>query len=84
MRHVKKTDKQRDEDFISFMDKLNMIAYLKPRHEYLYPLMASVPYQDTENAMDMIIINFGEAVDKTLKAQGSSLRQEVKKSRKSA
>ena len=62
---------QMDEWFEDVRVKLGLVAALRPRGDYLYPLMRRVPFQDLETDLDGTILRFKakhpEAFRKSLK-----------------
>lgn len=58
----KHSKKAYDLRFTGFKQKLTLLGRLKPREEFLYPVMRSVPFNDMETRMDMALIDFGEKV----------------------
>ena len=57
-----------EEDFILFRRKLNVVSQFEPKAEYLYPIIQSAPFQDTETALDMAMLRYGRRA-KTLMAR---------------
>jgi len=63
-----------DERFMLFKRKLSMVSRLRPREKYLYPLMRGVPFKDMETSLEMVIISFGEKVERIQKKRKTGSR----------
>lgn len=49
------TQPDKDRKFEQFMVKLQRVAKMQPRSEYLYPIMRGVPYQDFHVSLEMAL-----------------------------
>lgn len=77
---MKRADKQElDQRYRTFKHKLNLVGKLKPREEYLYPIIKGVPFNDTETALDIAIVNYGEKVQELTDRQDIITQQEKTK-----
>jgi hypothetical protein len=61
--------------FSIFKQKLTLVGKLKPREEYLYPVMRSVPFRDTETRLEMALIEFGDVVQRAQQKQKAAERK---------
>lgn len=46
-----------EENYQNFLVKLDEVAGFEPKRKYLYAVMDSVAYKDTDNALDIAIEN---------------------------